>query len=95
MTATPLQRLHKQRYSSLEKTFPCTDLFQVAQEFGGTGMEAAPRPPQDINGAKQNSDNPESQPKDRKRSLDRKISFDAAIAEPESTLGGATEAGGS
>ena len=58
-------------------------------------MEAAPRPPQDANGARQNSDNPESQPKDRKKSLDRKISFDAAIAEPESALGGATEAGGS
>ena len=57
-------------------------------------MEAAPRPPQDANGARQNSDNPESQPKDRKKSLDRKISFDAAIAEPESALGGATEAGG-
>ena len=95
MTPTPPQRLHKQRYSSLDKTFLRADLFQVAQEFGGTGMEAAPRPPQDANGARQNSDNPESQPQDRKKSLDRKISFDAAIAEPESALGGATEAGGS
>ena len=64
-----------------------------------SGMEStqATRPLQDASGssAKQTSDNHESKPREQKKSVDRKISFNPATADPDSALGGATEAGGS
>ena len=64
-----------------------------------SGMEStqATRPLQDASGssAKQTSDNHESKPREQKKSVDRKISFNPATADPDPALGGATEAGGS
>ena len=75
---------------------PLISLFDLlfAKDFVGSGMEA-PRPLQDAGGTRQTSDNQESKPREEKKSLDRKISFNPGTADPDSALGGATEAGGS
>lgn len=59
----------------------------------GGGTEG-PRPPQDASETKQISENHESKPREKKKSIDRKISFTPGTADPDSALGGATEAGG-
>ena len=81
--------------------FDCPDLFHLmlTKEKVASGMEStqATRPLQDASGSstKQTSDNQESKPREQKKSVDRKISFNPGTADPDSALGGATEAGGS
>ena len=97
MTTTQLLReSYRRRYIASQRPLPRLIYFihlLFAKENVGSDMEV-PRPPPDASGTKQISDNHESKPREQKKSLDRRISFNPGTADTDSALGGATEAAG-